>query len=112
MGWYTCRSLANQVETNGPWVTQYWPQLTPNCTTGNPPDPGDFQRAVGLRVFDVHVRCLYWALATMSSMGYGNSPVAHSTGDMLYSIGTQVPHPNPDPRPDPNLACSTRSARR
>jgi len=90
MGWYTCRSLANQVETNGPWVTQYWPQLTPNCTTGNPPDPGDFQRAVGLRVFDVHVRCLYWALATMSSMGYGNSPVAHSTGDMLYSIGTQV----------------------
>ena len=26
----------------------------------------------------------------MSSMGYGNSPVAHSTSDMIYSICVQV----------------------
>lgn len=32
LGWYTCPTYANNLASNGPWITQYWPALIPNCT--------------------------------------------------------------------------------
>lgn len=90
LGWYSCPLYAANLDANGPWITQYWPQLTPNCTSTSPPDVSLFYPLLGLDEFDVHARCLYWALATMSSMGYGNAPTAHSTADYLYSVLVQV----------------------
>lgn len=47
-------------------------------------------KANGISIFTMHVRALAWALATMSSMGYGDSPVAISDYDYLYSFAAQM----------------------
>ena len=40
--------------------------------------------------FSLHIRVLYWAIATMSSMGYANAPVPIADIDYCYAIMTQV----------------------
>ena len=44
----------------------------------------------GISIGTMHIRALSWALATMSSMGYGDSPVAISDLDFIYSFGAQM----------------------
>ena len=90
LGWYTCPYYKENLEIDGPWVTQYFPNLTASCVSGAVPDAANFPSTIGLHYTGVIVRCVYWALATMSSMGYGHAPVAHSSLDFMYSIATQV----------------------
>lgn len=92
LGWYTCPMYADNLDVNGPWVTQYiyTSNLTEACVSGAVPDALRFPETIKMNYVDLWSRCLYWALATMSSMGYGNAPVAHSTLDFLYSACTQV----------------------
>ena len=90
LGWYTCPHYKHALHVQGPWVVSYFPNLTSACTSGAPPDARRFPETIGLNYFDVLMRCLYWALATMSSMGYGNAPRADSTADYIYACSTQV----------------------
>jgi len=79
--WLTCSTYS---ET---WVTIYWPDLRQACRDGQ---SGLAAYGSVSRVLSMHTRVMYWALATMSSMGYGNAPRAVSDGDYIYGIGTQV----------------------
>ena len=45
---------------------------------------------VQVTIATMHIRAMYWALATMSSMGYGNAPRAHSDLDYVYAMFAQV----------------------
>ena len=38
----------------------------------------------------IYIRCLYWALSTTSSLGYGEGPRAHTDAEFLMSIFCQV----------------------
>ena len=40
--------------------------------------------------FDPQVRALFWALSTMSSLGYGDGPSAHTNFEYLWAITCQV----------------------
>ncbi len=73
---------------NGNWITEYWPLMREQCIAGV--DPEVAARQAFLTIGSVHVRALSWALATMSSLGYGRAPVAVSDADHIYSIVTQV----------------------
>ena len=81
IGWSTCAEYSVQPQAvnstchirgskcNGNWITEYWPQLSPMCVSGRL--PADAGAAFGVSVPSMHMRTLAWALATMSSMGYG-----------------------------------------
>ena len=45
---------------------------------------------LGLELDAIYMQTFTWALATMSSMGYGGAPVAVSTTDYLYSAFMQA----------------------
>ena len=49
------------------------------CGIGSPPEP----------VF-IHVRAMHWSLASMTSLGYGDSPVPRTTAEFVFSMWTQV----------------------
>jgi hypothetical protein len=38
----------------------------------------------------IYIRSLYWSLATMSALGYGNGPAAWTDSEFLYSVFNQV----------------------
>ena len=90
IGWYTCGWYE---ET---WITQYWYEMKASCQAGLPPDPFVVTEASGpnalngVSYFSLHIRCMYWAMATMSSMGYGNAPTAFSDIEYSYAIAAQV----------------------
>lgn len=70
----------DNLEVNGPWITQHFPNLTAACVSGEAPDATRFQEMVGISYVAVLVRCIYWALATMSSSKHAPPPaklVAH-----------------------------------
>jgi len=86
IGWSTCRSLYNET-----WITLYWPQMRDTCKAGLPPDPSLVtDQPNPLSLLGVHLRTCYWAMATMSSMGYGDSPRASTDLEYFYSILAQV----------------------
>jgi hypothetical protein len=49
------------------------------CGIGSPPEP----------IF-IHVRAMHWSLASMTSLGYGDSPVPRTTAEFVFSMWTQV----------------------
>ena len=57
----------------------YWPELKSTCGIGAPDD-----------IPTVYLRTLYWALSTMSSLGYGSGPSAHTNAEYLLSVFVQV----------------------
>ena len=84
LGWNMCGDGPGQYEQT--WVTEYFdgsrpylPQLSDTCGQGTPEQLGS-----------VHVRAMYWSLATMSSMGYGSAPVAITDTEFVFSIFCQV----------------------
>jgi hypothetical protein len=69
LGWYRCG------ETTETWVTKYWVEMKADCEAGKPPNPSVVVTDTDYFVtpvtfFSIHMRCMYWAMATMSSMGY------------------------------------------
>ena len=89
IGWYTCGFYT---ET---WITMYWPQMRDQCLIGDPPEPAIISLAtpnyvLPVTFFSLHIRVMYWAMATMSSMGYGKAPVAFTDIEYCYAIGAQV----------------------
>ena len=84
LGWNMCGDGPGKYEQT--WVTEYFdgsrpylPQLSDTCGQGTPEPLGS-----------VHVRAMYWSLATMSSMGYGSAPVAITDAEFVFSIFCQV----------------------
>ena len=65
---------------NETWITVYYPDLKDACMAGEKPDPyivkNDPNHPNPVTFFSLHIRVMYWAMATMSSMGYGRSPTA------------------------------------
>ena len=84
LGWNMCGDGPGKYEQT--WVTEYFdgsrpylPQLSDTCGQGTPEQLGS-----------VHVRAMYWSLATMSALGYGNGPAAWSDLEFLYSVFNQL----------------------
>lgn len=89
IGWYTCGDHSDT------WITLYWPELKPLCLVGQPPDPSVVTIATlaygtPVTVYSLHIRAMYWAMATMSSMGYGRAPTAYTDLEYTYAIAAQV----------------------
>lgn len=69
------------------WVTEYFdgtglqdlPVLVDTCGEGAP-------EAIG----KIHIRAMYWALSTMSSLGYGSAPVAVTDAEYGLAMAVQV----------------------
>merc|ERR1740117_286816 len=94
--WYACAFYSlgwvprctSEIDT---WLTVYWEEIPPVDICGESFSVGD-----GVGGEDIvaiprrYVRSLYWALATMSSMGYGSAPVAHTDGEYIFAIWCQV----------------------
>ena len=80
-GWMLCGEGART------WVTEYFdgtdrqglPVLTDTCGEGTPDDIGR-----------IHLRAMYWALSTMSSLGYGSAPVAVTDAEFILAMAVQV----------------------
>jgi len=74
------------------WVFVYWPKFTCDCadlsraegSVGN--CPAENQVLLSTR----YIRSLYWALASMSSLGYGTAPVAINDAEFGFTILCQV----------------------
>ena len=86
LGWSLCGDSGGQYEET--WVTMYFDgsqgQALPvfdatSCGDGTPHSIGK-----------VHTRAMYWALSTMSSLGYGTGPVAVTDAEYLLAIACQV----------------------
>ena len=92
IGWNTCRSYS---ET---WISLYWPDLLITCREKKKPEEGIhlITSMAGLpltnpiNLLGMHIRVMYWALATMSSMGYGNAPRARTDLEYCYAMFAQV----------------------
>ena len=69
------------------WVTEYFdgtdrqglPVLSDTCGEGTPDEIGR-----------IHLRAMYWALSTMSSLGYGSAPVAVTDAEFVLAMAVQV----------------------
>ena len=80
-GWMLCGDGART------WVTEYFdgtdrqglPVLADTCGQGTPDDIGR-----------IHLRAMYWALSTMSSLGYGSAPVAVTDAEFVLAMAVQV----------------------
>ena len=48
----------DNLEVNGPWITQHFPNLTAACVSGEAPDATRFQEMVGISYVAVLVRCV------------------------------------------------------
>ena len=104
IGWYSCQSLYEET-----WVTKHFPPMKADCSSGARPSVYELEWDLvtelsgngtqvpafpnGVTFFTVHVRCLYWAMATMSSMGYGRAPTAFTDLEYMYAIIAQVIRP-------------------
>ena len=81
VGWALCGDGART------WVTEYFdgtdqqglPVLTDTCGDGAPDDIGR-----------IHLRAMFWALSTMSSLGYGSAPVAVTDAEFVLAMAVQV----------------------
>ena len=81
--------LCNNGKYQNTWLTVYFDgsqddQELPiinreNCGDGAPDKFGK-----------VHIRAMYWALSTMSSLGYGTGPVAVTDAEYVFAIALQV----------------------
>ena len=71
--WVTVYFNGNQDDESLPIITQE------HCGEGAPDYYGK-----------VHVRAMYWALSTMSSLGYGTGPVAVTDTEYVFAIALQV----------------------
>ena len=82
LGWSLCGSVYDET-----WVILYFdgtrgqglPDLRDSCGDGTPDG-----------IASIHVRALYWALATMSSLGYGAAPVAVTNAELVLGIFCQL----------------------
>ena len=84
VGWQTCERWYNET-----WVTTYWPQIADECL--NHVSPADLHYSPQpVRLTQIYIRSLYWSLATMSALGYGNGPAAVTDIEYLYSIFNQL----------------------
>jgi len=86
IGWQECGYGADSES----WVLAYdrWasiPQFVIDCRNGAPPIDSVQPDPIG-----IYVRSFAWALATMSSLGYGNAPVAVTSIEHLFAICAQV----------------------
>ena len=85
LGWAMCGEEPWQYRET--WVTTYFdgqrdgPDLSDlsRCGQGAPPEP-----------LFIHVRAMHWSLASMTSLGYGDSPVPRTTHEFIFSMWTQV----------------------
>ena len=86
LGWSLCGEADGEYTET--WVTHYFDgrhgQGLPSfdaasCGDGTPQ-----------RIGTVHVRAMYWALSTMSSLGYGSGPVAVTDAEYVLAIACQV----------------------
>lgn len=93
IGWYSCGGAPGEDDT---WVTVYWPGMKQDCISGNAPNPAAVLEplpgmyTMPVTYYSVHIRCMYWAMATMSSMGYGRAPTAFTDTEYTYSIASQI----------------------
>jgi purine-cytosine permease-like protein len=56
-----------------------------------PPDPSVIEDADNdVTITSMHMVVMYWAMSTMSSMGYGSAPTACTTLEFAYSILAQM----------------------
>lgn len=82
LGWMLCGDGARST-----WVTEYFdgtdrqglPVLADTCGQGTPDEIGR-----------IHLRAMYWALATMGSLGYGSAPVAVADAEFVLAMAVQV----------------------
>jgi len=92
IGWYGC---AIYKET---WITTYWPEMSVQCHTGGVyPDPSlitesteNYNASNGFTHFSIHIRCMYWVIATMSSIGYARAPKSINDLEYAYAMFTQI----------------------
>jgi potassium voltage-gated channel Eag-related subfamily H protein 1 len=85
IGWYSCG------EYRTTWVAKYWPEMQDQCLAGMPPDPSVVEDADNdVTIASMHMVVMYWAMSTMSSMGYGSAPTAITTLEYAYSILAQM----------------------
>ena len=108
LGWNLCGDGDGRYEET--WVTAYFngdegarhlkgqglPDLRQACGTDAIP---------GEHIAAIHVRAMYWALATMSSLGYGAAPVAVTNAELAFGIFCQVLTPFPFGRFYPQHKC-------
>ena len=106
VGWYQNACVGGAFTST--WVSEYWPQLNlslcaecasdqasggANCSLPSPlPSPAD-ESVVPF--YEKYILSFYWALATMSSMGYGNGPTA---GQVRW-LGMRRPEAPPNNAP-------------
>ena len=61
------------------------------CMASRPPDPSVITSEPNTVTFySLHIRVMYWAFATMSSMGYGRAPTAFTELEYTYAICAQI----------------------
>ena len=106
LGWFSRCSLYEDT-----WISYYWPGLPLEpCLLPNGTDPHNGSSIPEIALFEVegvidpelkaaqllvpwptmYVSCLYWALATTSSLGYGEGPKARTPLELFMSICCQV----------------------
>lgn len=95
LGWYQNACVGGPHAST--WVSDYWQELnlscTPctqggNCTLPSPlPAPGD---GTVVPLLEKYILSFYWALSTMSSMGYGAGPVAGQVPEFMLAIVAQI----------------------
>ena len=100
VGWATC-SYYEDIGT-GNWITVYYRRTVGRSETADHGgitiadlciqgvEPLEACELAGVTITTLHIRSLGWSLATMSSMGYGDAPVAISDFDYIYSFITQA----------------------
>ena len=87
LAWYCCGDPnVYWYKVPATWVTTYFngerdgPDLSNSCGEESAPP----------EVLFIHVRAMHWALASMTSLGYGDSPVPRTTAEFIFSMSTQV----------------------
>eukprot|EP00966_Prymnesium_polylepis_P254611 5883217-Prymnesium_polylepis.1 len=71
------------------WLTQYYEHIIDdllNCTTSNELRPTE----MSVPWLNMFATSYHWAMATMSSLPYGDGPRAHTALEYLFGVGCQV----------------------